>query len=225
MSVITISEESFQILLETSKRMKSDITLLTHDGQIYGSNGFVNEGDKIFDVGCVKRVTSGGNGIRINESVGIDIAIQSKNIIALGKAQGSGLELHYIPYSSAYMCDFVKRGDQQYIAFDGERLSRIIGDGFYDRHVNVSVPIFTNLDISDYEPFLNIINMSATEGGGIVNYNGIPIFTVGNILGVNKGDKVFLSADRITNVHANVLFVVSKAKKNYNLEVKYTVLI
>ena len=96
MNITKINEESFQTLLETSKRMKSDITMLDAGGGIHGCNGFVNEGDKIFDIGCIKRVIDEYSKVsRIKETPVINIAVQSKDIIALGKVPGDGLELHY----------------------------------------------------------------------------------------------------------------------------------
>nr|DAE82575.1 MAG TPA: hypothetical protein [Caudoviricetes sp.] len=228
MNIVKINEESFQILLETSKRMKSDITMLDGGGGIHGCNGFVNEEDKIFDIGCIKRVIDEYSKVsRIKEMPVINIAIQSKNIIALGKIPGDGLELYYQKYSDdVYMCDSVKRGDLSYIAFDCQKLYMCVMNGFYaNSFMTIKKTLIDNLDISDYQPFLDVINMSASEGGAIVNYNGIPIFTIGNILGVNKGDKVFLTVEQITDRHANALFTVCKTKKNYRLEVKSTILI
>ena len=230
MNIAKINEESFQILLETTKRMKSDITMLDAGGGIHGCNGFVNEGDKIFDIGCIKRVIDEHSRVSmIKETMPakIDIAIQSKDIIALGKVPGDGLELHYQPYSDCvYMCDSVKRGDISCIAFDCQKLFMCVMNGFYaNPFMTIKKTLIDNLDISDYQPFLDVINMSASEGGAIVNYEGIPIFTIGNILGVNKGDKVFLTVEQITDRHANSLFTVCKTKKNYRLEVKSTILI
>jgi hypothetical protein len=99
-------------------------------------------------------------------------------------------------------------------------------NGFYaNPFMTIKKTLIDNLDISDYQPFLDVINMSASEGGAIVNYEGIPIFTIGNILGVNKGDKVFLTVEQIADRYAHSLFTVCKTKKNYRLEVKSTILI
>ena len=228
MKIAAIQPDMFAMIVEYGKRMKSTFTAVDSlNGRIFGFNAIANDDVRRYNLACLKFIDNIGvpdfTPVIMSDDGAVAVAAQTKDFTALAKQPGNtGADVYYDYLNGRIVPTFITRGEGSVPTFDIDYM-RIVYMNITG-YMNRTTPIVLDREITDDAVFNRICNMKADQGGTMYRVDRCTFFVIGNILGINKGDKVFVSIYPESISTAIVHFKIVKPKKKYTLNVMYRIL-
>ena len=229
MEITSIDKNTFDMIVDYGKKLKSTLTVVdTTTHAIYGFNAIVNEDVRRYSLACLKYINNLNSpdiapNILDKFNRPINLVGQTKGFTAMAKEPGNtGMDIYYDEMNGRIVPRFFSRGNTTIPTFEDQYLR--------NAYLNLLThsklpPLVDNMELTDYEPYQQICAMKAADGGSMINIDKYTFFMIGNILGVNKGDKSFISIYPESPQSGIVHFKIMKPKKKYQLNVMYRILL
>ena len=214
--ITPLSKESLDLLVEYGKAIKSTFLSVNPNGHVYGFLGIANYDNLCYRLGVLKYAESYGTSFQFHQLPEIPFGIQTKDIVALQKLPGNtGADISYYFMSNDNMYPVpvsISRNEITINLFNNMQMEMA-----YYGLMN-TIPLSTLIvdeDITENEQFRNICALKADQGGEMLHINGCSIFLTGNMLNVNKGDRVHLKVYQEHNRVSDIVHIqVNKPKKH-----------
>ena len=214
--ITPLSKESLDLLVEYGKAIKSTFLSVNPNGHVYGFLGIANYDNLCYRLGVLKYAESYGTPFQFHQLPEIPFGIQTKDIVALQKLPGNtGADISYYFMSNDNMYPVpisISRNEITINLFNNMQMEMA-----YYGLMN-TIPLSTLIvdeDITENEQFQNICALKAVQGGEMLHINECSIFLTGNMLNVNKGDRVHLKIYQEHNRVSDIVHIqVNKPKKH-----------
>lgn len=214
--ITPLSKESLDLLVEYGKAIRSTFLSVNPNGNVYGFLGIANYDNLCYRLGVLKYAESYGTPFQFQRLPEIPFGIQTKDIVALQKLPGNtGADISYYFMSNDNMYPApisISRNEITINLFNNMQMEMA-----YYGLMN-TIPLSTLIvdeDITENEQFRNICSLKADQGGEMLHINGCSIFLTGNMLNVNKGDRVHLKVYQEHNRVSDIVHIqVNKLKKH-----------
>ncbi len=221
---VVVPIDIFNGLVDYGKRMKSTFTVVDFDS-VYGFNGVVSERTKSFQLGCMKQLITDSFTpliVRGVDDTPLRFAILTKNLTALSKTITKDVILDYNIENGYISPQYLGNGTTCVELYDALRM--INAKLYLSSYMK---NILFSREITDDPNLIRICNMKAEVGGDLLRLPDFPypIFTINNILSVNKGDRIYLTVYKESGDSAIAEFTVSKTKKKFSVKISYRILL
>ena len=214
--ITPLSKESLDLLVEYGKAIKSTFLSVNPNGHVYGFLGIANYDNLCYRLGVLKYAESYGTLFQFQQLPEIPFGIQTKDIVALQKLPGNtgaDISYYFMSHDNMYPTPIsISRNEITINLFNNMQMEMA-----YYGLMN-TIPLSTLIvdeDITENEQFRNICALKADQGGEMLHINGCSIFLTGNMLNVNKGDRVHLKVYQEHNRVSDIVHIqVNKPKKH-----------
>ena len=214
--ITPLSKESLDSLVNYGKALKSTFLSVNSNGHVYGFLGIANYDNLCYRLGVLKYAEmTNGNPFRF-QLPEIPFGIQTKDLVALQKLPGNtgaDISFYFMNNDNMYPTPVsISRNEVSINLFSNVQME-IAYYGLMNA-INQS-SLIVDEDITGNEQFQNICAMKASRGGEMLHIDGCSIFLTGNMLNVNKGDKVHLLVFHEPNGTSDIVHLqVNKPKKH-----------
>ena len=214
--ITPLSKESLDLLVEYGKAIRSTFLSVNPNGNVYGFLGIANYDNLCYRLGVLKYAESYGTPFQFHQLPEIPFGIQTKDIVALQKLPGNtgaDISYYFMSHDNMYPTPIsISRNEITINLFNNMQMEMA-----YYGLMN-TIPLSTLIvdeDITENEQFQNICALKAVQGGEMLHINGCSIFLTGNMLNVNKGDRVHLKVYQEHNRVSDIVHIqVNKPKKH-----------
>ena len=217
MRITPLSKESLDSLVDYGKALKSTFLSVNPNGHVYGFLGIANYDNLCYRLGVLKYgETSNGLPFQFQQLPEIPFGIQTKDIVALQKLPGNtGADISYYFMSNDNMYPApvsISRNEITINLFSNVQMEMAYY-GLIDA-IKLST-LIVDEDITENEQFQSICALKASQGGKMFHIDGCSIFLTGNMLNINKGDRVHLLVYQEPNGASDIVHIqVNKPKKH-----------
>lgn len=213
-----IPKEFFNQLVEVNKTLKSTFIVIDKLMGIYGYIGEEYGNSNYLELGALTYINKGYPcNVDINnipDEILTSIVLYSKDITSLSKiSEDKPIYIAYNVFDNTYIpySIYVKDGDNiidfpVLIAYPFiSKYQYILGNQVFNEEV----------DITETQKFAEIVNMKASQGGGLFTVLDKVFFGIANLFHMNKGDRAYISYSQ-----SLVKFRIQK-KKNISINIIY----
>ena len=214
--ITPLSKGSLDLLVEYGKALKSTFLSVNPNGHVYGFLGIANYDNLCYRLGVLKYAEVNGTPFQFQQLPDVPFGIQTKDIVALQKLPGNtGADISYYFMSNDNMYPApvsISRNEITINLFSNAQMEM----AYYGlmNAIRVST-LIVDEDITENEQFQSICALKASQGGEMLHIDGCSIFLTGNMLNVNKGDRVHLMVYQEPNGVSDIVHIqVNKPKKH-----------